>query len=389
MAPKGKRGASGSGSIRKRPDGRWEARYSLGFDPRTGKQIQKSIYGKTQKEVQQKLTKTLAEINDGTYVEPSKVLLGDWLDSWLRDYTGNLKPATKSSYEEHIRVHVKPYLGTVTLADLSAQKIQRAYKLLQTERHLCPKSIKNIHGVFHKAISQAIKLGYLRANPLDAVILPRVEKTQVHAMEDSDMIAFLDAIKGHPYERILFVTVFTGMRQGEVLGLTWDCVDFERSTLLVNKQHNRAKGEKEYHFSSLKNERVRMLTVAEDVMDVLREQKAWQEQQARALGSAFQNPDNLVFTNEFGRFVANQAVYRNYKSIMKKIGLEDMKFHDLRHTFAVNSLKAGDDIKTVQENLGHATASFTLGTYAHATIGMKRESAKRMENYIQSLRKSG
>ena len=185
------------------------------------------------------------------------------------------------------------------------------------------------------------------------------------------------------------MTVFTGMRQGEVLGLTWDCVDFERSTLLVNKQHNRAKGEKEYHFSSLKNERVRMLTVAEDVMDVLREQKAWQEQQARALGSAFQNPDNLVFTNEFGRFVANQAVYRNYKSIMKKIGLKDMKFHDLRHTFAVNSLKAGDDIKTVQENLGHATASFTLGTYAHATIGMKRESAKRMENYIQSLRKSG
>ena len=122
---------------------------------------------------------------------------------------------------------------------------------------------------------------------------------------------------------------------------------------------------------------------------IIEDQKAWQEQQARALGSAFQNPDNLVFTNEFGRFVANQAVYRNYKSIMKKSGLEDMKFHDLRHTFAVNSLKAGDDIKTVQENLGHATASFTLGTYAHATIGMKRESAKRMENYIQSLRKSG
>ena len=174
MAPKGKRGASGSGSIRKRPDGRWEARYSLGRDPKTGKQKQKSIYGSTQKEVREKLTKTLAEINDGTYVEPSKIPLGEWLDDWLRDYTGNLKPATKSAYEEHVRVHLKPYLGEVPLSELSAQKIQRAYNLLQTERHLCPKSIKNIHGVFHKAISQAIKLGYLRANPLDAVILPRV-----------------------------------------------------------------------------------------------------------------------------------------------------------------------------------------------------------------------
>ena len=101
MAPKGKRGASGSGSIRKRPDGRWEARYSLGRDPKTGKQKQKSIYGSTQKEVREKLTKTLAEINDGTYVEPSKIPLGEWLDDWLRDYTGNLKPATKSAYEEH------------------------------------------------------------------------------------------------------------------------------------------------------------------------------------------------------------------------------------------------------------------------------------------------
>ena len=103
--------------------------------------------------------------------------------------------------------------------------------------------------------------------------------------------------------------------------------------------------------------------------------------------SAYNNDENLVFTNELGRFIANQALYRNYKSIMKKIGLGNLRFHDLRHAFAVNSLRAGDDIKTVQENLGHATASFTLSTYAHASQGMKRESAKRMEEYIRSLQK--
>ena len=103
-----------------------------------------------------------------------------------------------------------------------------------------------------------------------------------------------------------------------MLGLTWDCVDFERGTLLINKQHNKAKGEKEYHFSSLKNDRIRMLTVADDVMDVLRRQKALQTQWAELLGEAFHNDDNLVFTNEYGRFIANQAVYRNYKKIMEK-----------------------------------------------------------------------
>lgn len=389
MTKRKTRGASGGGTIRKRSDGRWEARYSLGFDPKTGKQLQKSIYGKTQGEVRKKLSAVVVQIDNGTYMEPSNVRLGAWLDLWFQDYTGNLKPATKSAYGEHIRVHIKPYLGDIMMVSLTTQMIQRVYNMLQFEKHLSPKSIKNIHGVFHKAIEQAIKMGYIKQNPLDAVVLPRVKKRQIQTMEDTDMTAFLEAIKGHPYENVLFVTVFTGLRQGEVLGLTWDCVDFERGTLLINKQHNKAKGEKEYHFSSLKNDRIRMLTVADDVMDVLRRQKALQAQWAELLGEEFHNDDNLVFTNEYGRFIANQAVYRNYKKIMEKIGLGSMRFHDLRHTYAVNSLKAGDDIKTVQENLGHATAAFTLGTYAHATIGMKRESAKRMEQYIQSLRSTG
>ena len=156
---------------------------------------------------------------------------------------------------------------------------------------------------------------------------------------------------------------------------------------MINKQHNRVKGEKEYKFSTLKNERIRVLTVAQEVMDVLRQQKEQQEIWAKAAGSAWNNADNLVFTNELGRFIANQALYRNYKSIVKKIGLGNLRFHDLRHAYSVNSLQAGDDIKTLQENLGHATASFTLSTYAHASQGMKRESAERMGGFIQELQK--
>ena len=124
MAKKQTRSAKGSGTIRKRSDGRWEARYSLGFDPKTGKQVQKSIYGKTQKEVRQKLTAITTEIDNGTYTEPSKTKVSEWLETWLRDYIGNVKPATVKSYQDHVKLNIIPYIGTVQLAKLTTPMIQ-------------------------------------------------------------------------------------------------------------------------------------------------------------------------------------------------------------------------------------------------------------------------
>ncbi len=385
MANKQTRSAKGSGTIRKRSDGRWEARYSLGFDPRTGKQIQKSIYGKTQKEVRQKLTAITTEIDNGTYTEPSKTKVSEWLETWLRDYIGNVKPATVKSYQDHVKLNIVPYIGTVQLSKLTTPMIQTMYNDLQRDKALSPKTIKNVHGVLHRALEQAQKMGFIRNNPTEAVTLPRIEKKQIKPLEDEELTAFLNAIKGNPYELVFFVTVFTGLREGEVLGLTWDCVNFSNGTLLINKQHGKVKGTKEYKFSSLKNDKPRLLTVADAVMDALRHQKIRQEIWADVAGSAWENPDNLVFTTETGRYLCNQTVYLAFKKVVKSLGLEEVRFHDLRHTFAVNSLKSGDDIKTVQENLGHHTAAFTLDTYAHVTSGMKKSSASRMDQYIKSV----
>ena len=124
-------------------------------------------------------------------------------------------------------------------------------------------------------------------------------------------------------------------------------------------------------------------------MDALREQQRRQQAWADLAGSAWDNRENLVFTNELGRYINNKTLWVNFKRIVRALGMPELRFHDLRHTFSINSLRAGDDIKTVQENLGHATASFTLATYAHATLGMKRESANRMDAYIRSLRENG
>ena len=276
--------ANGSGTIRKRADGRWEGKYSLGYDSKTGKLIRKSVYGKTQKEVRLALSKIVSEMDNGTYAEPSKMKVSQWLDEWLGSYTMNIKPATRSAYEEHIRVHIKPSLGDIPLKQLSTRDIQQLYTTLIKERALSPKTVRNIHGVLHRTLEQAKLLGYIRANPADAAVSPRVEKKQVEALDAEDVGQFLTAIRGSKYEYPLFVAVFTGLRQGELLGLTWDCVDFEHGLLLINKQHNRVKGDTEFRFASLKNDKARVLTAADEVMDVLKLQKQLQAAWAAALG---------------------------------------------------------------------------------------------------------
>lgn len=380
-----KRNDNGNGSTRKRADGKWEGRYSVGYDPITGKLISRSVYGKTQKEVRQKLNEILRDLQDGTYVAPNKMTVGEWLDIWLREYTLNIRPATKAAYEQHVRVHLKPTLGRTQLSKLLPHQIQQTYNDLLRKRGLSPKTIKNVHGVLHRALEQAKTMGYLKTNPTAGVILPKIEKENLKTLEDTDVAGFLRAIKGNPYENVLFVTAFTGLREGEVLGLTWDCVDFEKGQLLINKQHNRAKGESEFHFSPLKNSKIRTITAADEVMNVLRLQQEQQKQWQAALGVDWCNSENLVFTTESGRYINNKTLYMNYKKIMTELGFPQLRFHDLRHTYAVNSLRAGDDIKTLQENLGHSTAAFTLSTYAHATPGMKRESATRMNDFIHRL----
>ena len=353
--------------------------------PSPSKLIRKSVYGKTQKEVRQALAKLTAEVDAGEYTAPVKMSFSQWLDMWFEEYTMNLKPATKAVYIQHIRVHLKPFIGDISLSQLTTRDIQHLYSKLLKDMELSPKTVKNVHGVLHRSLEQAKKVGYIPMNPADAAITPRVEKKQVTAMEMTDISVFLKAIKGTKYENALYVDVFTGLRQGELLGLTWDCVDFENGMLLINKQHNRAKGDKDFKFSALKNDKIRVLTVADEVLDVLRKQKRQQEIWKKQLGAGYSNPDNLVFTTETGRYVNNKMLYQRFKKIMTKLGKPDMRFHDLRHTYAVNSLRAGGDIKTVQENLGHATAAFTLSTYAHATPGMKRESANRMSDFIKSV----
>lgn len=345
---KSTRGAQGSGTIRKKTVMRngeeytyWEARLTVGRDPGTGKQIQKSFTGKTQKEVREKMQAAAVAVNENTYLEPSKLTVSEWLEIWQSEFLGDVKPRTIDSYKTTVKNHIKLALGAIKLQALSAVDIQKMYnKAGKAEKPLSPKSIKNLHGVLHKALQQAVELGYLKYNPADACKIPHIEQAAIKPLDDEDIAKFIEAVKGHKYENVYLTTLFTGMREGEVIGLTWDCVDFKNGTIFVNKQLQKERaGAGKYNFISTKSGRVRTITPAPFVMSVLKEQQKKQFAERCAAQEMWNNEKNLVFTNELGGNLSAQTVYLHFKKIVKQMGLPDTRFHDLRHPYVKHTTK--------------------------------------------------
>lgn len=417
------RGANGNGTIRKITATRngkeytyWQARYTEGYDLGTGKQIQRSITGTTQKEVAQKLKEATLDIDHGVYLAPNKLTVGEWMDIWTSDYMGDKKYLTIRNYKAAVENHIKPSLGAVKLMQLTPPMIQRFYNDLLDHGRTVPirdkrgnivkkngapvyanapmgaKSVRNIHGVLTKALTVAVNVGYLRVNPCDRVTLPRVEKKELQPLTDEQVKAFLRETELVELGDLMKVILFTGLRESEAIGLTWDCIDFKAGTLKVYRQlQKRPLKDGGTVFASLKNNKTRIIKPAPYVMALLQKQWSAQAEQRLAAGDAWQGWRTaeernaaLVYTTPEGNDVSPTSLRYHFKKLVVNIGAPDCRVHDLRHTFAVLSLQNGDDIKTVQGNLGHATAAFTLDVYGHVSEKMKDDSAARMQAYIEA-----
>ena len=378
---KANRNANGSGTIYKRSDGRYEGKAFIGYNPATGKPIRKSVYGKTQQEVRRKITEITSKVDRGTYQEPSNLLMSEWLEIWLNEYMTGLKPLTVKSYRATVKNHITPALGALKLHALNPHTVQEFVNRL-TEKY-SPKTVKNVHGVLHQALTQAAIVGYIPSNPADHCKLPKITKSVIHPLDKDQIAAFIEAVKGDPFENLYLVDLFTGMRQSEIIGLTWDCVDFDKGTVTIYRQWQKLQGS--YGFVTPKNSKTRVIHPPAHIMATLRQVHIQQIENRLKAGSAWQNTENFVFTDTLGLPFKHETLRVHFKKIALKIGMPSLRFHDLRHSFAVLSLQVGDDIKTVQENLGHHSAAFTLDTYAHATESMKQESANRLEAFINTL----
>ena len=387
-----KRRANGEGTIRKRIEKdksiRWEARY---YDPRDDKRH--SIYGKTQTIVRERLREKQKEIENDKNIPNVEMTFDNWFQIWIERYTGNVKPLTYDSYKSIYRNHIQPYIGNVVLTELDIDRIQLLYNTLyegtKNETGLSAKTIHNVHCVIHKSLEQAQRNKYIACNPSSYCVLPRIVKPEIHPLEENDIKQFLELIESSKYADIYFLTLFTGMRLSEVLGLTWSDIDFDNGEIRISKQLQKRKyKDGEYFLGSPKNNKPRYITPASYIMTMLQRHKKEQEECKKILGTRWcgdKLSNDFVFTKETGEHLNHVTVYKHYKIIMKQMNL-DCRFHDLRHSFATISLRNGDDIKTVQEALGHHAAAFTLDIYGHVTKKMARDSAARMENFIEGMK---
>ena len=239
-----------------------------------------------------------------------------------------------------------------------------------------------------KALTRAQKEGLIKKNPCSDAEIPAYEKPQkeMRPLKDTEVPAFLKAIHEDDFEHLFYIAMFTGMRESEIVGLTWDEIDWENESIHLVHQLVRTRGKNsQYVFTTLKNKQSRTFTMAPSVVNRLKKIKIQQAEWKLKYGQLYQNKDNYVFTNELRNHLCCHTIYMHFKKIVKEMGLPGVRFHDLRHTFATLSLQNGVDIKTVSNNLGHSTVAFTMDRYAHVTITMQKDSAQKMEAFIQSL----
>ena len=377
------RRSKGDAAIKQRKsDGRWYWRYPLGRDPATGKPKYKTLYGSTKTEVELKKRKFLVELEThGRVSVSSRMTVESWLSEWLKTYCLNIAPSTRRKYESDIRNRVLPYIGAARLSELKQEDIQKYINTLSQE--LKPRSVRNIHGTLHEALDKAKELDLIRTNPARNIELPRVIKEPITPLPENAVKSLLSALDGDFYREPILFALFTGAREMEILGLTWACVNFSTETITVKQQLKREHGE--ISLVPAKGGKTRTVPLVPQAVELLREQKARQDEWKANSYGVFNNPLDLVFTNEIGGALVALSVRKHFKKAAAEIGYPDLRLHDLRHSYAVYQIRAGVDFKTISENMGHYSTAFTMDTYAFVTREMERESAKKLGGFFDDL----
>ena len=377
-----KRRANGEGNIRKRKDGRWEGRYTAGYDPESGKRIIKNVLGKTQAEVKEKLKKAIEKNVGIDYGRAKTYTVGNWLEVWYENYAKiKMRPSTYLTYHGYIENHIKPQLGKIPLNDLTTLNLQQFYKKLLAEgrverieaqkqpKGLSTKTVRNIHQIISSALKLAVEQRLIARNPADGCALPKVEHKEMKTLTADQLSAFFQEAKDSGVYELYYLDLATGLRRGELLGLKWTDVDLDRGVLKIQRAISRQNGKVVEAPLKTKNA-YRTLPLSADAISVLKMQKC-------KVGNS-----EWVFPSPTGGPMSPDSVLHMLQRVLKRAGLPRIRFHDLRHTFATMALQNGVDVKTVSSMLGHYSAGFTLDTYAHVTTSAKREAAKTMGSIL-------
>ena len=381
-----KKRANGEGNIRKRKDGRWEGRYTAGYDPATGKRIIKNVLGKTQAEVKEKLAAAMDDAKDLDVARSDDYTVGSWLINWYMLYAKpNVRVSTAEYYRRSIELHVNPRIGDIKLNKLTGRDLQKLYqdlresgRLREVQKEKSPglsaSTVRGIHLMLHNALDRAVKERLIQRNPTADRIAPKLEKKEMKFLPAEDMKAYLDEADRRHVLPMFYLELVSGLRKGELVALLWSDLDIENQTISVSKQATRDENGNIVITRPKTETSVRQVSIPQDAVDLLIQEED-------------KHPDNqYMFPSPVtGEMYHPDSVVKLHEKILKDAGLEHIRFHDLRHTFATLALQNGVDVKTVSNMLGHYDAGFTLRTYTHATRQQQNRAAETMGNFMAQV----
>ena len=358
----------------------------MGYDPETGRPKRRTVYGRTRQEVAEKKARLIADAKQGLLADPTKETLADYLQRWLETVQKpRVRPNTLAQYETLIRRHIAPALGRLRIDRITPAHLQQLYTD-KLAAGLSPSTVRTLHAILHKALGQAVKWGMLPRNPADAVERPRVPRHEFTALTPAQVQALLQAAREDRLYALYVLAVTTGIRLGELLGLTWPDVNLNSGELCVARQLVWVRNTEPTLAGPKTDSGRRTIALPPVAVDALREHRRRQLRERLLAGPAWQDRWNLVFSTPLGTPI-NPSNLRNrsFRRLLEKAGLPRVRFHDLRHTVATLLLAAGTNVKAVQEQLGHTTARLTLDVYAHTLPGMRQQVAATLSGWSRRL----
>ena len=414
----------GEGGITKRSDGRWMAQVDLGWQD--GKRRRKMLYGRTKREVQDKLRETLQRIAHGLSPLPEKETVGGYLRRWLNVKKGQLRSRTYESYEQVVRLHLLPGLDHVRLAKLSPLDVATWFRV-HGEQGAGSRTIQYARSVLRAALNQALRWELVSRNAAALTDPPRHQSREIQPLTTEQAKTLLAAVVGHRLEALITVALGLGLRRGEALALRWDAVDLDAGLLSVRHTLDWAGGDpvarkslaaerdrllarlkattdeatryrlqeslaetrqklkavqQVVHFAEPKTARSRRtITLPGLVVSALRTHRTRQLEERMSAGSRWCDL-GLVFTTVIGNPIGTHSLHRTFKTILRAADLPDIRYHDLRHTAATLLLAQGVDARTIMETLGHSQIGLTLNTYAHVVPALQRAAAAKMDEIL-------
>ena len=371
--------------------------FQVRFTDATGKRGRKKFAAKTKREAMQKGREFLENIQQGMSVDHDKMTVGDWSERWLTEYVKpHVRPRTCEKYRSCFDRYVIPFYGAMPLRELNASDLQAHFNGLRRNGRadgtgLSASTVRATRRYFCMCLDDAVKAGFLLKNPVRLTKPPKLIKKEIVVLSKDQVTRLVNAAREieHPFMKVMMpelveFTAHTGLRQGEVFGLKWIDVDFEKACIFVRRSlaHVIGKGAV-FQEPKTKNSRRRVLLLPHDV-EALQAYKQWQKAYSEDLGDLFASTD-LVFTSPFGQPIAPTNFTRRYfRPLLAKCNIDAaFTFHGLRHTHATLLLQQGVNPKIVQERLGHSSIKVTMDTYSHVLPDMQRQAVEAMERIFE------